>query len=608
MFLIKGCPKGTNRQGSLLLLSLYLMLLLSALSVTALSIALTGSLMHIRDNTYGQVYYLAEAGARQALADVQRTAEEAYRLCLAEYVYDPVLRPTLSLSEDHRRHMRTRMFPVFRSRLIAQGYLGSRSIALPGLEEGVIHAHTSIPGISTSFTRVRIIVTGRIGSVVRRIDINLLVYNNSLQRDSLLFSYAALAGEGGWVLDGGTAAIEGDVYAGGGISLSHAQMHVHGGLHTGGLAAVQDGSVLDVTGEVAAGRLMASGPGTSFRAGGRVLVGHGLMLTGPDCFGQIGGDLMHPDFGTADAGVRVIKGARLEVDGDLYIEPVLRYSRLDAPLFGQEALLLQGEAFISGESAGGDNQAFYFFSDALNYTSSVFNAGYAALLPPQKAVILADYLSHPPADPADLKSYMLHIARFAGSGISLKYPERERGYGVGAILADGQALIKHNAEQFVHTPFMNPAGFFQETRRELLRATALNFASHINTTVLVPSVRAYVTYLGGRAYLNASSDTAPFLFADSGTETLFLGSGRYRGLLITQSTVHIPENASVYFEGLIAARGGIRVEGTLQMKGDPAAYSHFLQPQAALTNYLRIVSGPLILLQSLREVPPDFVY
>ena len=608
MFPTKCWRNGVGRQGSLLLMSLYLMLLLSALSVTALSIALTSSLMHTRDNTYGQVYYLAEAGAWQALADVQKTAEEAYRLCLAEYVYDPLLRPALSLSQDHRQHMRIRMHSNLRSRLIANGYLGNRSITVHGLEEGVIHAHTSIIGISTSFTRMRIVVTGRIREVVRRIDINLLVHNNSLQMDSLLFSYGALAGEGGWILEGGAATIEGDVFSRGGLSLSRAQLHIDGSLHADGLAEVKYGSILTVSEEVAAGRLDVSGPGSLLSADGRVLVQHGLTLRGPDCYVEIAGNLIHPDFGTFAAGVKVTEGARLEVAGDLYIEPVLRYFRLDAPLFGRETVLMTGEAFISGESAGGDNHAFYFFNDALPYASSVFDAGYAALPAAQKAMILANYLSHPPADPMDLESYALHIARFERNGISLKYPEPERGYAAGAILANGQILIKHNAAQFAHTPFRDPAGFFLGARMELLRKAALNFSSHIDITIPVPPIHAHVTYDGNQPYLTAYSDTAPFLFACSGTETLFLGSGNYRGILITQGMVRIPADASVHFEGLLAARGGIRVEGTLHLKGDPAAYSHFLHTQAALPNFLKIVSGPLIVLQSFREVPPNFVY
>ncbi len=284
-----------SNSGSLLLMTLYLMIILSMLSATALPMIYTHYLSLYQENRYQQVYYLTEAGARQALADVRVAIEDTYRDMLYNYKYQPLARPTLSLQQDHQRLLRDRMYQEFRKTLIARGYLEKRKLILVGFAEGEVYARTLFTSMSTSYTRLRIEITGAIGGTIRRIDILLTLHHNSLLLDSYLFQYAAFVGDSGVSIQDGSLIMEGNLYSAGEIFLKRSELTISGSLDAKSGLCLSEQSTVVVVGDTTMSNLQVSESGNTYTAHGDVYASEDIGQSDPDNTVFVYGNLYIPN-------------------------------------------------------------------------------------------------------------------------------------------------------------------------------------------------------------------------------------------------------------------------------------------------------------------------
>jgi len=580
-----------------LILTLYIMMAMSFLIITVFSMAGTHLIITKSDNLHQQAYYLAETGLFLAQSELQQIVARAYEDCMAEFQWDPLQQPLNSLQECAEKHVAVKIDPIINKRLLELGYLFQfPEPDLPvDLPDAKIDVRIRFVDLYKNPSRLLISSRGIIGGIRRRIDAEVHINKISGINSSLLFEKVLYTGDDLLVSNGGRL-------------LSLGAVHIQGSIQ------VSDNSLLEIRRQSAIRdevRLINSSQ--AFFA--EDMVCDGISVEGePDSFIECLGNVychevvyahgtnnmidIHeslyicPEEEFASAGVKAGGGARITLMDKVFINGTLHYETEKSHLFGMEELPVFGGVYHSCESIGGFNSTFYFPDTAPDDARRFFEPEFAGLSRTEQALMIYEYLNASPDTIMDQESYEHHLAGVDCDSIHLTMTDPVTGYTSGLIFAGSKVSRTLHMEQ--------PDAFFASILRKMKQQTGWDFSSQLNAGISVSESNVMIE----GDFLSVLNHNQPIICVVPEERDLYLQSGAFSGIIITNGSIHVPQDTEVELTGLMIAGENIFVEGGLTLREDTGILYQLLDQQdLSLRRFFRIEpEKPLFEIRSCREV------
>ncbi|NLB41315.1 MAG: hypothetical protein GX815_03495 [Clostridiales bacterium] len=208
-------------RGSVLIITIYIMMIMSLLLVTTFSIAQSHFLVSSNDDLHQEAYYLAESGMNYAMEEFRYIARQAFEECIAEFKWDPLKYPLCSVQEAAQSHVKNKLGSKIKNIMNGKGCLAK----LPSPVLANVPDNSKVNVLIQFFAtenppRLEISSRGEIGKIRRRIDSEIFINNISGYYNSLLFDKILLSGGSINIKNGGLFETDGSVFLKGNLLIS----------------------------------------------------------------------------------------------------------------------------------------------------------------------------------------------------------------------------------------------------------------------------------------------------------------------------------------------------------------------------------------------------
>ncbi len=208
-------------RGSVLIITIHIMMIMSLLLITTFSIAQSYFLVSANEDLHQEAYYLAESGMNYAMEEFRDITRQAFEECIAEFKWDPLKYPLHSVQEAAQDHVRGKLGSKIKKIMNNKGYLSK--IPSPALANVPNNAKVNvlIQFYSTENPpRLKVSSRGEIAKIRRRIDSEVLINSISGYYSSLLFDWILLNGGDINIENGGQFEAEGSLFNQGTLFIS----------------------------------------------------------------------------------------------------------------------------------------------------------------------------------------------------------------------------------------------------------------------------------------------------------------------------------------------------------------------------------------------------
>lgn len=584
-------------RGSVLILTLHIMVAISILLVTVFSIAGSHHILTISNNWHQQAYYLAESGMVFAQNELIHIIMQAHEECMGEFQWDPLRQPLYSLQESVGKHIESRLSPKINQKLMDMGYLMDfPAPILPELEPG------SGVDVRIRFTDVyrnpsRLLITSRsnIGKIRRRIDAEICINKISNVYDSFLSDKVLITGNNLCIVNGGRMESTGPIHVQKGLSiLNNSVLYMNGQTEVGNEVNIANGCQAVFNGEVICYGLHVYGENPSLVT----------CLGNLHCFGVLSASdsgniidvnsklYINPEVDSVSAGVLAARGGEIQLNDEVYVNGTLKYQAEAEYLFGIEDISICGDGYHSSESIGGGNSNFYFPDFTPEYAYEIFNTNFNEKNRLEQGNIIYTYLTSPPDLEDQLNQYKRHLNDIDCKSIYTEEGKPLSGYTRGLVFANNQiteALQMEVSETFFHDLLL-----------KMKRNISWDFDHHLNPGISVPLNNVLID----SQCLTVLNPEQPIVCIVSEEKDLVLLSGEYKGIIVTNGSIQIPPAEDVIFKGLMIAGGDLIVQGNLILSEDKNLIVNLLDREDdSLRRFFRIEKEkPLFEVISCKEV------
>jgi len=548
-------------KGSVLIIIIYIMAAMSFLLITSFSIMESHFYITRNEELHNEAYYLAEAGINYALNELQQIVFDAHQDCLEEFDWDPYRQPDSSMQESAREYVAARLGSYINSRLISLGYL----TRFPGPDIALDRPDAKIE-IKIKFTDIsknpsRLLISSRceIGNIRRRIDSEVLINKISGVYNSILFDYALLTGSKIIVSSKGSLKVYGSVFSEGGLQVDDgSSITVEGQAVTKKRILIADNSKALFKDNIICRELSAKGQPSSFaECNGDLYAYEGVSALNSGNIVRVNGKLyICPEMSGLSAGVSASKGASIILGDEVFINGTISYNASMEYLFGISDIPVEGEMFKSCESIGGGNRTFYFPDYSPESARLFFMSDFDELNINQKADLVYEYIHNPPDQEYLSEQYYRHISEIDKDSISFGYDGPFRGYATGLVFAGNQVIkpvsLPYSEEFFNRV--LNSMKITSDWEIE----TQMNIAAHTdNSNIAVES-----------SSFTVIDPSIPIVYIVPEEKDIYLPSGDYEGILITNGSVYVKSGDQVVFKGIIIAGEDLVINGDLTVHKD----------------------------------------
>ena len=593
-------------KGSVLIVTLFLMMAMALLTLTTFSIAQSHFEISRNVDLHQEAYYLADAGMKHAVSELRLLVEEAFRETISEFTWNPLLSTLTSLQSSAQAHVTNRLDSkinkLITDRRLLSNFPGPNLPNAP--EDSKIKILIKFTNTNQNPSRLLISVRGEIGKIRRRIDGEIAINKVSGLYTSALLDHVLYTGHDVRVANGGRLGIQGPAFSEGRLQIKDNSNFISS--HPVAIRnelTLQNNSAALFTEEIICSSMNVTGnPGSQAVFLSDVYTYGEIFASGSDNQIEIEGRLVAcPEIPDASVGVVAGEGAAIQLKGDIFINGTLHYPPTMNFLFGQDTIPIEGDHFKSCESIGGRNGVFYFPDFLPEYGRTWFNRSFPDLSTGDQAALVYHYISTPPSNVNDLEGYNKHL-EYLDSGHIEMIPSVEgmpvSGYTKGLIFANGMAMrpLYRNQQE----------AFFSETANKMKRQTGWHYRSHLNPAIQVP-LRNVIP--NGDSF-SIIDETKPIVYIVSDSKDITLPSGEYEGILITDGTILVPSGAQVEFSGMLIAGNDLLVEGRLELKEDKETLFVILGSQDdKVRRYLRVESEKdLFEIKSSKEVSMNLIW
>lgn len=552
-------------RGSVLIILIHIMMVMSLLLITTFSIAQSHFLVSVNEDLHHEAYYLAESGMNFALEELSDITRQAFDECISEFKWDPLKYPLLSMQEAAQSHVQDKLGSKIRKIMTDRGcLLKFPSLKLPDVPDNAkVNVLVQFTNASENPSRLKISSRGEIGQIRRRIDSEIVINKISGYYNSLLFDWILISGGDVVIINGGELETNGRLYLkedllikNGSILRSNSPSVVSGKIY------LQESSTATFADEVFCSSLYAGGePGSNvsflsdlYTYGEISAVGEGNAIALERTL------FACPDDESASVGVIAGNGGSVVLGEDVYINGTLNYPLYQANLFGLLSIPLSGERYKSMESIGGWNSAFYFPDFAPEYAVEYFTENFTSFDTGQQCELVYDYLLNPPSADEDLNNYNKHLAGITNHCINIVYEEGEEhelmGYTSGLIFANNKVFLPLDS--------LPSNKFFNDILHKMKKNTDWNFSTQLNPAIEVSNKN--ITLEGST--FSILDEDKPFIYITYDEKDILLPAGKYEGIVVTQGSILVAPNTQVEHKGLLIAGKDIVVEGSLIIHKD----------------------------------------
>ena len=293
---------------------------------------------------------------------------------------------------------------------------------------------------------------------------------------------------------------------------------------------------------------------------------------------QVKGKLyISPEDESISAGVSTVNGGRIYLNDEIFINGTLQYEAESQCLFGIAYIPVENGIYQSSESIGGGNIKFYFPDYTPEYAKGFFTPDFERLSQQEQCNLIFEYISTPPSSEQDISQYSQHLGEMDLGSNHLNNENSLSGYTSGLIFANNKTLEPLSMPE--------PEVFFENILKEMKFQTGWDYNSQINCNISVPLVN---TVLEGNILSVIDPEQAIVCIVPENKD-LSIPSGEYRGIIMTNGSIHIPSDSNVVFNGLLIAGENLMVEGKLTQSKDKDIILNLLDTQdGTLSKFFRI--------------------
>ena len=344
-------------KGSVLILVMFIMAAISMLIITSFTIAEAHYNITKNNNSYQEVYYLAESGMEFAHNELYNLILNVHNDCLNEFHWDPFHNPMQSMQESVRMFIENNLGPKINKTLQEKGYnLNFPVPVMPNLpSEAKLDIRIRFTDIYQNPSRLLISSRAELGKIRRRIDS--VVYINKVSKiyDSFLFDKVLLIGKDIVVQNGGYLEANGKIHAQGELNiLNNSTISLSKFSSFNQNITVSNNCSVTFNDDIIAYGLSVKGEYPSLIKCIKDLYLYSILsVNDSDNTIQIKGKLfICPEDISVPAGVVAANGGIVELEDEIYVNGTLQYESNEQYLFGMKHLPLQYGKYHSSESIG----------------------------------------------------------------------------------------------------------------------------------------------------------------------------------------------------------------------------------------------------------------
>ncbi|MDD2502486.1 MAG: hypothetical protein PHG58_01310 [Clostridia bacterium] len=551
-------------RGSVLIITIHILMIMSLLLLTAFSIAQSHFLISGYEDLHQEAYYLTESGMRFAMEELRDITRQAFEECTSEFKWDPLKYPLHSKQEAAQIYINDKLSSKIKKLMTDKGcYFKFPSPELAGVpENSKLDIKVKFTDFYNNPSRFRISSRGEIGKIRRRIDSEIFINKISGYYNSPLFDWIILSGGEVSIKNGGKLQTEGQMFLKEKLKINNNADLVSSACVTAkGEINLQNNSTAFFSGDVFCRSLAVDGGCNSQVSFLSDLYTYGEIVTvGEANEIELYGSLYACPEDTSDSvGLIAGDGGSIVLGNHVYINGTLNYPASQPFLFGLENVSVGSEVFKSPESIGGWNSNFYFPDFTPNYAACYFDEIYANLHTREQAALVYEYLSSPPPLEENWETYVQHLSNIDKNSINTAQTE-----GGTVLLGHSSGLLFINNQILKPLNSIPSSNFYKDLLVTMKMQTDWDYRSQLNFAIEV---------LNKNLILNRNSfavlqDDLPFIYICPEEKDIILPQGSYEGILVTNGSILVEPGTQVEHKGLLIAGKDIIVDGYLKVKQD----------------------------------------